>query len=470
MQPVPIPTNHSFLEQWHQWVYAKVARSFKRDRERISDTVQNVRVRLLAKDFIGRWFYKHLASLEHDKDELVDRIQAERILGGAKLIYIGSLYPVEGKRSDPRSLWSVCDLLRYAKFDYERYYYSIQNHTINSAKVLRLLGYGPDEFEALASLYRQGRLRPAEFTEHICSGKKCPTCERGRASLKARGISLANRWTNPDVMDEVRKLRWNDGQLEGLLRNWRRKNMVATTPLEVMRETNLSVDAGLLKYAEILIRNEVTNDFKRMARTDDLTRTLFKNGTPAQFAKEDSDEVFLSPQNSNSETVAWGFEEDEPPSRIFLDAEAKADFEEVEAKKDVIALVEKADLSEEEYDAIVAVDLMEMTIRQYAEQVDKPVPRIHRVRNAAMKKLRGNGPTPAMIESLVESTCKTFDCSREELLGLSKIGRTVVARARLFSTLHDKGMSVMDMQEYFAYPEDRIVAAINRQCLSEMRN
>lgn len=357
MKIVPIPTNQSFLKDQHQWIYSKVAKSFKRNRERIPDTVQNVCLRLLDKDFIGRWFFKHLVNPAWNRernnkiteevmddqgwrpgpirDELVDRTQAERMLGGAKITYIGSLYPVQGQRSSSDSLWSVCDLLAYAKFDYDRFYYSVQGHTIDSDKVLRLLGYPEGSYSSLASLYRQGRLRPAELTEHTCSGKKCPACERGKASLKARKVSLAHRWTDPDVQDEVRKLRWNDSQLKPLLRKWRGENTIATTPLYVVRSSNFSVQAGLYKYAEIIIRNEVTNGFKRMARTDDVSKTVFKNGTPSQFAGEEGD-VFLSPLRPNSETVTWKSEgEDEPPRRVFLDPNAEANFIGVEAHNDV---------------------------------------------------------------------------------------------------------------------------------------
>ena len=82
---VAIPTNESFLIQWNTWIYSKVSKRFKRDRERILDTVQNVRLRLIQKDFIGRWFFKHLTN------DIVDLIQAERILGGSKIAYISKI-------------------------------------------------------------------------------------------------------------------------------------------------------------------------------------------------------------------------------------------------------------------------------------------------------------------------------------------------------------------------------------------
>ena len=87
--PINIPTNEGFLEQWYYWVHKKVARHFKHNRDRIADTAQDVRLRLLAKDFIARWFFKHLS------DELVDLAQASRILGGAKVTIIGDIQPAD---------------------------------------------------------------------------------------------------------------------------------------------------------------------------------------------------------------------------------------------------------------------------------------------------------------------------------------------------------------------------------------
>jgi len=378
--PIPIPTNQSFLKQWYHWTAGKVARHFKRDKERCQDTAQNVRLRLLSKNFIGRWFYKHLT------DELVDKKQAEYILGGVPLAYVGSVQPVFGRRSskkgygkdervvcancqdpqlrndcvvrnsckpgpdekrrhsclDPQncicsrplgsdehlndtSIWRVSDLLKFARFDYERYFYSIQNHTIDSTKVLRLLGYEIDNYGALESLYRQGKLKPAELTEHVCQEevrsipkrgdhcgygtcnrkhyamgycsnhyhfsrvKPCSVCEHGRELLRSRGLSLSHRWSNPDVADAVRKLRWNDSQLRPFLRDWRKQNLVKESPLYLMRrDPKHGIDAGLLKYAEMVIDHEVVNDFKRMGRAEDLSTVVLNNGMSPEFSDKET--------------------------------------------------------------------------------------------------------------------------------------------------------------------------------------
>src|SRR5271157_243586 len=105
--PIFIPTNQAFLKKWYVWTAGKVARHFKRDKERCQDTAQNVRVRLLSKNFIGRWFFKHLT------DEFVDKEQAEFILGGISLSFNGSIKPIYGHRSVLRGYGEdqrvVCD-------------------------------------------------------------------------------------------------------------------------------------------------------------------------------------------------------------------------------------------------------------------------------------------------------------------------------------------------------------------------
>lgn len=449
---VVIPTNQDFLAQWYKWVLGEVSQYFRRNKDRIPDTAQNVRIRLLAKNFIGRWFYKHLS------DELVDTEQAIRILGGAKVPFIGSLMPIGGRPTTPNSLWRVSDLLRYAQFDYDRYFYSIQGHTIDSDRVLKLLGYEAGKYESLASLYRQGRLKPSELTEHMCSGKKCPECKHGRASLKTKHLSLAHRWELPEVAAEAAKLRWNDSQLAPFLREWRRQNIVRHTPLYIMRPVEANgkphgIDAGLLKYAKILIRNEVVNDFKRMTRTDDMTNMVFNDG--------------VSPDVADVEMVSWEVDDDETKQCVFLDPDAKMEFETIENKNDISALANNADLTADEIDVVKCVDLLAMTVREYAVRTGKPIPRVHRLRNGALKKLRGS-LSEDRIKAITQGVCNQFGCTQEELLGQSVVGPTVLARTRLFSLLYDAGMSIQDMRMYFSYPENKITAAINRQCLHDM--
>ncbi len=415
---VAIPTNESFLIQWNTWIYSKVAKRFKRDKGRIVDTVQNVRLRLLQKDFIGRWFFKHLT------DDIVDHIQAERILGGIKITFIGQIPCLDiindycnnnscikrrklghgCSRSCPNSLWKVSDLLEYAKFDFNRYYYSPQNHTISSDRVLNLIGYpqgkhehecdghskcakcetieySPKAYSILESLYRQGRLKPSELTDHECTNNKsCSGCARGRNLLNSRSISLMKRWSDSPV--EVSKLRWIDSQLTPFLRHWRGKNMVYESPLYIMREPNMSghvlgIDAGLLKYVNIIINNEVVNDFNRMSRSNDIDCTILNNG--------------ISPEFSNSDLIAYDGDDDNDKSRrIFRDSSSMNRFSNLENRYDVQSLIDNSGLTEEERSAILAVELMEMTVRQYAKKVGISVPRVNKNRMSAIHKIKNN--------------------------------------------------------------------------------
>jgi len=485
---VAIPTNQSFLQQYYPWTHGKVARHFKRDKERILDTAQNVRLRLLSKDFIGRWFFKHLT------DELVDRVQAERILGGVPITFVGAIQPVCGRRSSPDSIWRIKDLLEFAHFDYERFYYSIQGHTIDSSKFLRLLGYKGHEFSVLESLYRQGRIKPAELTEHACTevvieGKrqgsgcsqpgcvrkhyslgycsthyrlsrshKCSECEHGRELLAQRGISLTNRWSDSKVADAVAKLRWNDKQLKPFLREWRRQNMVSTTPLYIKRtDPKHGIDAGLLKYAEMVIDHEVVNDFKRISRADDLSTMVLNEG--------------MSPEFGDSETVAWETDEkeDNKLERIIRDSSAHLRYNEVEGWHDLKRLIEAANLTDEELDVLVSFDLGDMTIRQYSDKSGKPVPRVHRIRTAALKKLRGGELPDSVTNAMAKNAAARNGCTVEEMLGSGLFGPCVVARTEFFSALYDTGMTVPRIASRFNTTQERVVAAINRAFLREGR-
>ena len=455
---VAIPTNQFFLRKWHWWIHKKVKRHFKRDKERVFDTAQSVRLRLLSKDFIGRWFFKHLS------DELVDTAQAEYMLGATGLAFHSAVSPAVKEPSDDPDLpfknwlWRVSDLLTYAEFDRERYYYSVQGHTIDSGRVLELLGYPAGSYGILASLYRQGRLRPAELTEHACTGvRKCPGCVHGRAALYAKGLSLVQRWDNPMVEEAASRLRWNDNQLTPFLRNWRKTNRIQGPPHYIMRpQGSRGVDAGLLKYAQNVIDNEVVNDFKRLSRSADMSRMVFNDG--------------MSPERPNSETVAWEVDEEgEQVSAVFCDVKYLSPFEQSERHSDIRSLIHEAALTDEEEAAILAVDLMEMTARQYAESVGQAPGHVHSVRASAFRKLRGLRPDVDVAQDALTDVCKVHGCPPEHVLGPVKFGPAVRARTDLFSRLFDSGLSVETMASVFSYPEDRIVAAINRRCLQEMR-
>jgi DNA-directed RNA polymerase specialized sigma24 family protein len=521
--PIAIPTDEHFLKQWYPWTAGKVARHFKRDKERCHDTAQNVRLRLLSKKFISRWFFKHLT------DELVDRKQAEKILGGVfedkknknpVLSFVGGVYPVYGHRSslagygpdetkspDPlvpdqhpndTSVWLVSDLLAYAKFDYERYFYSIQNHTIDSPKVLRLLGYGSNDFSVLESLYRQGRIKPAELTDHQCIEviraiekrgdecgvgecksphysmgyctnhyrlsrvQSCPACDHGREILRNRGLSLASRWNRPEVLDAVQKLRWNDTQLKPYLRSWRNQNIVKSTPDYIMRRSpKQGIDAGLLKYAEMVIDHEVVNDFKRMGRSDDLSTMVLKNP--------------LSPEYGDAEIVAYDSDEKDKEDtnsiqRIIRDANAMGKFSQAEGIHDIRKLIEAASLTEEETDIIIDIDLGDMTVRQYAEKHGIPVARVHKILQSGHKKLQAQDLPESVSDDIAERIANKHNCLVSDIMGPKLFGPVVTARTELFSTLFDMGISIQSIASRFHTTDGRVSAAINRSVIQESRD
>ena len=415
---VEIPTTRAFLKQYHDWVAWKVSIHFKRDKERIPDTAQRARLRLLQKEFVSRWFFKHLT------EDLVDLSQATEILGGVPVTYVGKILPVHGRRSSPSSLWRVKDLLAFAKFDYYRFFYSAQGHTIASDKVLRLLGYGsPDpvtgkwvvslsDYGALESLYRQGRLKPSELTEHDCSETvvvgssgdgcshpdctknhysrgycsthyhlskvgKCQECVRGRRILNASGVSLVHRWSDPSVAKAVSKLRWNDQQLIPFLREWRRSNMVKGPPKYIMRPSgDVGIDAGLKKYAYLIVYNDVINNFKSMSRTDDMSRS--------------SEDGRLDPELSSDDAIGWESSGDSDDSFVMVvrDQTASESFRNSDRRIDIQRIMDAAALSEEELLFVEQIDLSEVPAQEVAAAAGVPVSKVHRVRTAALLKMK----------------------------------------------------------------------------------
>lgn len=463
--PIPIPDNHAFLRQWYQWTQSVVSDRFKRNRERIPDVVQDVRARLLSKDFIGRWFFKHL------NDELVDRDQAEAMLGGTPVAFVSSIGPVYGKRSSKSSLWRVSDILSFAKFDHERYYYSVQNHTVDTSTVLRLIGYPQGDYTILQSLYRQGRLRPSELTDHECRRvgavgvppSACPGCVHGLALLKARGLSLAHDWSNPAVASSVEKLRWNDSQLTPFLRGWKRTNIIKGPPAYIMRPDRRSgVDAGLLKYAKIIITNTVNNCFKQMQRTDDLGVSILNNG--------------LSPELSNDETVGWEPDDSNEHGlcRTIKDSSSSTRSAEADVRRDLFAIIDRAGLTDDEMSVVRGIDLEESTSQSFSKASGMSLAKIQRLRTSALQKLRqaqfGTSPSERLIhvDSILSQVCEKYGLTRADIFGPSVLGTPVKARTDLFSALSDVGMSTESMASFFSYPEDKIVAAINRRVLREM--
>ena len=145
-------------------------------------------------------------------------------------------------------------------------------------------------------------------------------------------------------------------------------------------------------------------------------------------------------------------------------------FNEAEGWHDIKRLIESANLSDEELDVLISFDLGEMTIRQYADKSEKPVQRIHRIRSAALKKLRG-GELPESVTNAMGKQCAARNgCSVEDMLGPGVFGPCVRARTEFFSSLFDAGMTVPQIATRFGTTQERVVAAINRQCIRDSRS
>lgn len=442
--PIQIPTNQMFLTRWHAWTNKKVLGLFRRDKERALDTVQNVRLRLLSKDFIGRWFFKHL------KEDLVDLLQAEYMMGGRPLAQEAGLTPVSGNRGEHSSLYRISDILEWSNFDYKRYYYSIQNHTIDSDKVLQLLGYEPGRYSALQSMYRQGKLYPSEFTEHSCAGEHCDDCRKGRDSLKNRRVSLAHDWNSAESKNSARKLRWNDSQLRPYLRDWRSTNTVKHVPNYIMRPAgDVGIDAGLLKYAEIVIKRTVVNDFKSLSRSDDLSM-LVMDGRK-------------NPEYADSELLAWeGDEDTESNVKIVRDMAAHLEYRAFENSKDIAAILGSTDLTANERRVIEQVDFGEQSIREVANTLGLSAVRVNKIRQNAVEKMSNKDISLSEFLAEVRVVAERHGIQIEDVLDKSKFGPQVLARARLFGSLYDSGYSVGSLAQVSGRYEEEVTASINK--------
>jgi hypothetical protein len=450
MFPIAIPTTNQFLHQWYLWTNKEVAKQFKRNRSRLDDVVQLVRVRLLSKEFIERWFFKYVAPVEY-----VDRIGAEKILGDSTLKFNSLVKPFSGNRSDPNSIWEISELLRYAKFDAYRYFYTPQSHTLDTRKILRLLGCGPEDFGVLQSLYRQGRLLPSEMTEHICTNSlDCIGCEEGKISLYRKNLSLAHNWNDSSLQKAVLKLRWNDEQLVPFLRDWKGKNRLKGIPNYVMRTINKSLDQSYLGFARIIIENTVKNEFKHIHHHDEIGSKIYNNG------------VSIS-EFSNSEVLAFDdFDSDDSSQdkeMIARDPNSIVAFDKSIDKCDLSMSINNSGITEEEEKALIATELMETPIRVYAESCGVSSARIAKLRESAIRKLKDSKFGDNLIKNLAVRTCAKYGCSLNDLFNKSLMfGPVTKARSDFFLSMVQKGYSTHQISKKFKFPEERVKLSIDR--------
>jgi len=448
---VPIHSNQSFVVQWHNWIHKQVSRHFKHGKDRIQDTVQDVIARLLHKDFIGRWFFKHL------RDEFVDRGEAERMLGGVSLSTPRrNIKPFDGKCSDLDSLWRVGDVLSFAGFDFDRYYYTPQNHTIDSDRFLQLLGYPEGDYNPLKSMWRQGRIRPSEFTDHSCKPDDCSECKKGLEYLRARKVSLSSchDWSSPESRYHAQRMRWNDSQVSPFLRNWRGMNMISTTPRHIIRlSPNRGVDAGLLSYAQKVIDNHVVNCFKRMTRWDDMSIHTFNKG--------------VSPEFSDSESVADdGEDEDENRVRVIRDTSASKGFVEYESQHDALKVCDSDVLTDAERRVLIDVDLSDRSVKEYADSIGSRSHSINKTRNNAITKLRSFNENDSIFVQAEKNVNDKYGLSLPEVINGPKFGPHVLARREFFAELYDFGVSIDDISSIYGFDSDRISNLIAQASLA----
>jgi DNA-directed RNA polymerase specialized sigma24 family protein len=226
------------------------------------------------------------------------------------------------------------------------------------------------------------------------------------------------------------------------------------------KDPKQGIDAGLLKYAEMVIDNEVVNDFKRMSRAEDLSITVLNGGQ--------------SPEYGNHETVAWDSDDKEREDSssiqpVIRDVGSMNQYVQAERWHDVQRLVEAANLTDEELNVIKFVDLEDMSVRQYSDKHNVTVARVHRILSSAHHKLSAQDLPLSVTDELAFRTASKYGCSTMDIEGSKLFGTCVAARTELFSKLFDMGMTISWISARFSISEDRVSAAINRSVIQESR-
>jgi DNA-directed RNA polymerase specialized sigma24 family protein len=229
-------------------------------------------------------------------------------------------------------------------------------------------------------------------------------------------------------------------------------NMVKDTPLYIMRtDRKYGIDAGLLKYAEIAIKHQVVNDFKRLERNTDIHSMVFNNG--------------VSPELSDDDMVAWESDDstEDKKTRVIRDVSSFKKFLETEDSHDLERMVKSCELTDEESTVVVNVDLGDVSIREMANELGKPIQKIHRIRQSALKKLRAGGVGPDVITMTASKIAERNKCSVSEMLSPRVyFGPAIIARAYFFDFLRTSGFSVSEISLRYGMSEDRVLSAINR--------
>jgi DNA-directed RNA polymerase specialized sigma24 family protein len=260
----------------------------------------------------------------------------------------------------------------------------------------------------------------------------------------------------------VAQLRWDDSQLTPFLRRWRGQNMISSVPRRIARPDGQvsqykGIEAGLLKYAWNLINNEVVNDFKRMTRTMDMTCMVFNNG--------------LSPDADESDSVVWELDDNgEKMQMVVKDSSSMDEFRASENGFDIMSMARRANLSDDEMNIIMQVDLMEEDMFQYAESVGKPVARVHRMRTLALEKMRHVDVSDTVLTDMAESMCQKHKCSAEDMFGDSRVGPCVLARTEFFYELSKLGLSTEEMSTRTGVSVDRVLSSVGRGELRHKNN
>jgi DNA-directed RNA polymerase specialized sigma24 family protein len=208
------------------------------------------------------------------------------------------------------------------------------------------------------------------------------------------------------------------------------------------------IDAGLLKYASIIITNEVNNEFKSLGRTDDISRVSCSSN--------------LSPEFGDAESLAFDADSEDGSPRIISDHAAIEKFVEVENQTDIAALLKQSTITPDELAAIEALDILGQAARDYSRQINVPVTKVHKLHLSGLKKLKSARVGEVHANRILHEVCERYGCTEDQVLGDDRFGDPVKARNELFGSLSRDGMSEDDMAFHFDYPREKIAAAVSR--------
>ncbi len=259
---ITIPTTSEFVVENSKWITSHVSKKFKREKSRILDFKQMVILRMLKKDFVSRWFFKHLAADEHTTLTEINK------MFGYNVSLINTINPVEGDRNDNNSVWKIGDILKYKNYCHSRQFYSIMNNRVSSKVLLTNMGYNCTNFNTLRDKTFSGEITPFILKKKT----KSISVDDAIQKLIEMGLTSDANWESPALCECALSLKWDDTFLKPYVGS---EYGILHTPRFIVRNYERGIKEGFLKYAQFVIEHAINNQFTRMKTREDTESTFF---------------------------------------------------------------------------------------------------------------------------------------------------------------------------------------------------